>query len=125
MEPVRELRRKYCPPALFIAILIAVILVFAGYRDMARGLVLGTLFSIVNFVLMGLSLQRRMQKTRRASTVVSFLLILVRFGVLMVPLLASIYYDRFHIVTTIAGLFMVQAVMLADAVGKMVTSRKT
>lgn len=125
MEPVRELRKKYCPPALFIAILAAVILVFADQRDLARGLVLGTLFSIVNFVLMGLSLQRRMQKTRRASTVVSFLLILLRFGVLMVPLLASIYYDRFHVVTTIAGLFMVQAVMLADAVGKMVTSRKT
>ena len=125
MEAVREVRKKYCPPALFFAIIIAMVLIFTGHRDMARGLVLGTLFSIINFVLMGLSVQMKLRKSRRASSIISLLLVLARFGILAVPLIIAIYHDRYHILTTIIGLFMVQAVIVADALRKMVTSRYT
>ena len=122
MDAVRELRKKYCPTALFIAIIIALVLIFAGQRALARGIVLGTLFSILNFVLMGMSIQLRMARTRRSSTIVSLFLVLLRFGILAVPVLISIYYENYHTATTIAGLFMVQAVMLADALRKQVIS---
>ena len=125
MEAVREVRKKYCPPALFIAIIIAMVLIFTGHRDMARGLVLGTLFSIANFVLMGMSVQMKLRKSRRASSIMSLLLVLARFSILAVPLIIAIYYDRYHILTTIIGLFMVQAMIVADALRKMVTSRYT
>ncbi len=120
MDAARELRKKYCPAALFIAIMAAMIMIIAGHRELARGLILGTLFSIVNFVLMGMSIQIRIQKTRRSGAIMALLLVLMRFGFLAVPLMVAIYYDKFHVVTTIAGLFMVQAVILADALRKMV-----
>ncbi|MFO8112505.1 MAG: ATP synthase subunit I [Desulfosalsimonadaceae bacterium] len=123
MEAVRSLRKKYCPTAMFIAIIAALVMIFMGYRDLARGIVLGTLFSILNFVLMGASIQLRVQRTRRTGAMIAFVLVLLRFGFLALPLVVSIYYDKYHIVTTIAGLFMVQAVMLADAVKKLVSSR--
>ncbi len=120
MDAVRDLRKKYCPAALFIAIMVAMVLIFAGHRELARGLILGTLFSIINFVLMGMSIQLRMQKTRRASTIAALLLVLMRFGFLAVPVVVALNYDKFHVVTAIVGLFMVQAVILADALRKMV-----
>ncbi len=119
MDVVREVRKKYCPAALLVAIGVALIMILSGHRELARGLILGTLFSIVNFLLMGMSIQLRMQKTRRASTIISFLLVMLRFGILVLPLMISIYYDNYHTVTTIVGLFMVQAVMLADSLRKM------
>ena len=125
MESVRELRKRYCPPALLVAILIGLLLVLLGYRDLARGLVLGTLFSIVNFVLMGSSIQLRTRSTRALSSIIAFLLVMMRFALLAIPLVVALQYDRFHIVTTIAGLFMVQAVVLTEALGKrMISSQR-
>lgn len=94
-------------------------MIVAGHRELARGLVLGTLFSIVNFVLMGMSIGLRMQKTRRSGTIMSLLLVLMRFGLLALPLIVAIHHDKYHIATTIAGLFMVQGVMLAKALGEL------
>jgi len=123
MEAVRGLWKRYFPTAMFIAIIAAMVMIFMGHRDLARGLVLGTLFSILNFVLMSESIQLRAQRTRRTGTVISLGLVLLRFGILAVPLLVSIHYDKYHVVTTITGLFMVQVVMLADAVKKLVSSK--
>ncbi len=122
MDDVRDLRKKYCPAALFIAIMAAMIMIFVGHRELARGLILGTLFSIINFVLMGMSIQLRIQKTRRSGTIIALLLVLMRIGFLAVPLVVALSYDKFHVVATIAGLFMVQAVILGDALRKMVAS---
>ncbi len=103
--------------------MIALVLILAGQREMARGLVLGTLFSILNFVLMSMSIQFRMQKTQRAGTVMSLLLVLMRFGFLALPLIVAIHYDKYHIATTISGLFMVQVVMMAYALRKTPAAR--
>ena len=124
METVSDLRKKYCPPALGAAIMIAVAMIFTGHSELGRGLVLGTLFSILNFILMGESIQLRMQRTQRSSSVVSFFMVLVRFVLLAFPLIVSIHHDKYHIATTAAGLFMVQAVILTGALGKLVTSRQ-
>lgn len=124
METVKQLQKKYGSTAMLIAIVLALVLIMAGQNEMAKGLVLGTLFSIINFVLMGESLQHRFSRTRRSGTLRSFSLILLRFGLLAVPLIVSIFYDQYHIVTTVAGLFMVQAVILLDAARQMLCSRQ-
>ena len=124
MEAVRELRKKYCPTALFVAIVAGLIMILLGHRELARGLVLGTLFSILNFVMMGLSIQLRMQKTRSTSTAVAMLLVIMRFGLLAVPLIVAISYDKYHILGAIVGIFMVQAVILTEALGKTIISRQ-
>jgi hypothetical protein len=125
METVKQFQKKYGTTAMFIAIALALVLIMIGQKEMAKGLVLGTLFSVVNFVLMGESLQLRLGRSRRASTMVSFSLILLRFGLMAIPLIVSIRYNQYHIVTTIAGLFSVQAVILTDAMRHLLRSRQT
>jgi hypothetical protein len=124
MEAVKQLQKKYGSTAMFIAIVLALILIMLGYKEMAKGLVLGALFSVINFVLMGESLQSRLGRSRRGGTMVSFLLIFLRFGLMAIPLIVSIRYDQYHIVATIAGLFMVQAIILTDAAKQLLRSRQ-
>ena len=124
METVKQFQKKYGTTAMFIAIALALVLIIIGQKEMAKGLVLGTLFSVINFVLMGESLQLRLGRSRRASTMVSFSLILLRFGLMAIPLIISIRYNQYHIVTTIVGLFMVQVVILTDAARLLMRSRQ-
>ena len=124
METVKQFQKKYGTTAMFIAIALALVLIIMGQKEMAKGLVLGTLFSVINFVLMGESLQLRLGRSRRASTMVSFSLILLRFGLMAIPLIVSIRYNQYHIVTTIVGLFMVQVVILTDAARLLMRSRQ-
>lgn len=124
METVKHFQKKYGTTAMFIAIALALVLIIIGQKEMAKGLVLGTLFSVINFVLMGESLQLRLGRSRRASTMVSFSLILLRFGLMAIPLIVSIRYNQYHIVTTIVGLFMVQVVVLTDAARLLMRSRQ-
>jgi hypothetical protein len=124
METVKHFQKKYGTTAMFIAIALALLLIIIGQKEMAKGLVLGTLFSVINFVLMGESLQLRLGRSRRASTMVSFSLILLRFGLMAIPLIVSIRYNQYHIVTTIVGLFMVQVVILTDAARLLMRSRQ-
>lgn len=124
METVKQLQKKYGTTAMFIAIALALALLAAGQKEMAKGLVLGTLFSVINFVLMGESLQLRFGRTRRSGTLVSLSLILLRFGLMAIPLIVAINYDQYHVVTTIAGLFTVQAVLLTDAARQLLRSRQ-
>ncbi len=124
METVKQLQKKYGSTAMFIAIVLALAMIMLGYKEMAKGLVLGSLFSVINFVLMGESLQHRFSTTRRSGTLFSFLLIMLRFSLMAIPLIVSIRYDQYHIVATIAGLFTVQAVMLVDVTRRMLRSRQ-
>ena len=124
METVKQFQKKYGTTAMFIAIALALVLIIMGQKEMAKGLVLGTLFSVINFVLMGESLQLRLGRSRRASTMVSFSLILLRFGLMAIPLIVSIRYNQYHIVATIVGLFMVQVVILTDAARLLMRSRQ-
>ncbi|RJP41668.1 MAG: ATP synthase subunit I [Desulfobacteraceae bacterium] len=124
METVKQLQKKYGSMAMFIAIVLALALIMLGYKEMAKGLMLGSIFSVVNFVLMGESLQSRLGNPGRSGTMSFFSLMLARFGLMAVPLVVSIRYDQYHIVATIAGLFMVQAVILTDAAKRMMFSRQ-
>ncbi len=109
---------------MLVAIALASALIVAGQKELAKGLILGSLFSVINFVLMGESLQMRLDRTRRSGKVVSFLLILLRFSLMSIPVIVSIRYTQFHMVATVAGLFMVQAVILSDAAMQMMRSRQ-
>jgi len=53
MEPIRQTQKKYCSQALVAAIIAGLLFILAAQKSMGKGLVLGTLFSVVNFVLMG------------------------------------------------------------------------
>jgi len=96
------------------ATVIGLLLIVAGYKPEAKGLVLGCLFSIVNFVLIGETLPLRMGKTRRGVFIVSLASISFRFLLMAIPLIAAVKNDQFTVFAVIPGLLMVQFVILID-----------
>lgn len=124
METVRQLQKKYGSTVMLIAIVLALALIMAGQKEMAKGLVLGAIFSVINFILLGESLPLRIGGNRRSSAFSFFLLMGLRFGLMAVPIIVALYHDQYHIVTAIAGIFMVQTVMLAEAVKELAIARR-
>jgi hypothetical protein len=116
MESIKALQKRYCSRAMLIAIAGAMVFIMLGYKPQARGLVLGTLFSVINFVLMGQTLKARIGITRRRATLMALLSVLSRFGLLAVPLVIALLYEPYHIVTAVVGLFMVQVAIFLEPV---------
>jgi len=64
MEAVRETQKKYCSRAMITAIVAACVFILAGQKGIGKGLVLGTLFSVFNFILMAATLPMRIGKSK-------------------------------------------------------------
>ncbi|MGD9878292.1 ATP synthase subunit I [Desulfococcus sp.] len=115
MNTVRQTQKTYCSRALIAAILISLVFIFAAQKPFAKGLIIGTLASIVNFILIGESLPRRvLQSSRIKSLVLSMGSILLRFGLMAVPLVVAIKSEDFNLLAVVIGLFMVQMMILID-----------
>ncbi|MBW1866316.1 MAG: ATP synthase subunit I [Deltaproteobacteria bacterium] len=114
MEQIRQLQKKYCSRAIMIAIIAGFCFILAGYRPLGKGLVFGALFSIFNFILMGETLPMRINKTRNMTLLLALGSIFFRYGLMAIPLVLAIKLDQFNLFATIAGLFLVQAVILGD-----------
>lgn len=98
---------------MFAAISVALIFVFAGYKPVGKGLVLGTVFSSLNFILMGETLPRRISSSRWRASVVSGVSIFIRYALLAAPLILAIKTPSFNLAATVVGLFMIQIMILA------------
>ena len=108
-----------------IAILAWMSFYIVGMKTYGSGLLLGTLFSIVNFVAIGETLPLKLGLTKNKTYLFAFLSILIRYGLLALPLILSIKFDRFDTVTTIIGLLMIQILILCEqAFGLSNISRK-
>lgn len=116
MESIRQVQKRYCSRAIFLAIIVGLGFILAGYKPIAKGLILGTLFSIVNFILMGETLPRRIGPSRKKATVISAGFILVRYALLAVPVFLGIRSPEFNLPAVIVGIFMVQLTVLGDHV---------
>jgi len=113
-EIFRETQKRYSYRALALAIGLALILIAAGYKPVAKGLLLGALFSVANFVLMGQLLPLRFGRSRRGAFAFSLLSIGVRYLILSVPVVMAIGMPQFQLAATIAGLFTIQVVILLE-----------
>jgi len=114
MDSIRETQKKYCSLAITAAILIGLVMILAGQKPVGKGLILGTLFSVVNFVLMGETLPVQMGRTRQKAFFFSLGSIALRYLLMAIPLFLAIKTDQFNLVASICGLFMVQLMILAD-----------
>ncbi|MBL0713622.1 MAG: hypothetical protein JJV98_07960, partial [Desulfosarcina sp.] len=65
MKTVKSIQKHYANLALISALLIGLALVLGGRPTAGKGLMLGSLFSALNFALMGLSLSSRLTAGRR------------------------------------------------------------
>jgi hypothetical protein len=111
---VKETQKKYCSLAMSAAILIGLVMILAGQKPVGKGLILGTLFSVVNFILMGETLPVKIGKSKPKTFLFSLGSILVRYLLMAIPLFLAIKMDQFNLVASICGLFMVQLMILAD-----------
>jgi hypothetical protein len=115
VKEIRETQKKYCSLALVTAIIIGFFLIIVGQSSVGKGLILGTLFSSINFALMGEVLPHKVGKSRRKTYLISFGSLFSRYILLAVPIVLGIKFpDRFNLISVIVGIFMVQLIILLD-----------
>jgi hypothetical protein len=115
MESIRQIQKKYCSKAMTAAIVAGFVLILAGQNAVAKGLVLGTVFSVINFILMGETLPLKLGKSPLKTFCWSLFSMILRYGLLAIPLIVAIKFSRFNLIAVICGIFLVQAVILADS----------
>lgn len=122
---IKAVQKKYCSRALLTAIIFGLPFILGGYAPIGKGLILGTLFSIINFILIGETLPMRIgERSKKRLFAVSLGLLLIRFGLLAIPVVAAIKLDQFHLATVVVGLFMVQLSIMTEHTLKFISSAR-
>jgi len=125
MTTVRETQKRYCSRAMITAIAAGFACMLLGQIPTGKGLILGTFFSIVNFIVMAETISARLGKTKHQSVVLSFGLILFRYAILAVPLVIALKNEQFNLIAVVFGIFMIQIMILSDQfIGSIPQSRK-
>lgn len=120
---LKKVQKKFGSQAMLVAIGIAVILILAGAKAEGKGVLLGALFSVLNFVLMSAAMPLRVGLSTKKSFIFSLGSIWVRYLILSIPLILALKSDSLNILTTAAGLFTVQALILVNHVGSLIGGR--
>lgn len=123
MESVKQTQKKYGSRAIWIAIIVGLCFFLAGYKPVGKALVLGTIFSVINFVLIGQALPLRIGKSKGKTIFFSLGSIFCRYILMAVPIVVAVKFEQFDLVGAIIGLFMIQFVILADHILKLVSSK--
>lgn len=114
LATMRSTRQRYCTMALIMAISAGAALMLAGYPALGKGLILGALFSVLNFILIAATLPKRLGKSRGKTFLFSIFSIYLRYAILAIPLVLAIKQEAFAVSTAAAGLFIVQLAILGD-----------
>ncbi|MGM0451705.1 MAG: ATP synthase subunit I [Thermodesulfobacteriota bacterium] len=118
-EKIRQTQKKYGSLAMSVSLSVGLALILMAKQPLGKGFILGSIFSIVNFVAMGMTLPYRIGVSRKKATVVSGLSIFSRYIILAVPLFMAIRMDQFNLAATICGVFLIQFLIVAEQVLKL------
>jgi len=124
MEALRQTQKKYSSRAITAAIFAGFFLILIGQKAMGKGLILGTVFSIVNFILMGETLPLRLGKSKGKTYLFSFGSIFFRYIIIAVPLVMAIKLEQYNLFSTMLGIFLVQFFILAEHVFSLISSAR-
>jgi ATP synthase protein I len=113
-QSMRQVQQRYCTIALVLTVAGGAALMAAGLPTYGKGLILGALFSIVNFIALAVLLPLQFNPGRKKSTMLSFISILLRYCLMAAPLIAAIKLAQFALSTVVVGLFIVQIAILGD-----------
>jgi len=111
---VNRVQKRLCSLAMWSALIIAIVFICIHENALAKGLLLGTLFSITNFVLLGKIIPMTLGLSRSRTGLIGFASILVRFSLLAIPMVVAIKSSSFDFVAVVAGIFSIQIVTLVD-----------
>jgi hypothetical protein len=114
METANQVQKKYSSIALTFSIGVALLFILMGHKPVGKGLLLGAIFSVINFILMGKSIALNFGRSKAKTISFSMGSILIRYLLLAIPLIAAVKYEQFNLVATILGIFMIQLVILAE-----------
>ena len=105
------------------AIFIGILFILMGHKAQAKGLILGSIFSVLNFVLMGEILPMLVGHSRKKSSFISLGSIVFRHGLLAIPLILALKMEWLDFAATVIGLFMVQIMIMGDHLLKLYQQR--
>jgi len=114
MEALKQTQKKYATRTLTLAIVIALFLILIGQKPVAKGLILGTVFSVLNFILMGKTIILKFGKSKRKTFSISMGSIIFRYLLLAIPLVTALKFEQFNLMAAILGIFMIQLVILTE-----------
>ena len=114
MESLKQVQKKYSSLALTFSIGVALLFIMMGHKPVGKGLILGAIFSVLNFILMGNSITLKLGRSKAKTISLSLGSILIRYLLLAIPLIAAVKVEQFNLVATILGIFIIQLVILAE-----------
>ena len=112
MEELIKFRKTVILQILVTAALVAAVTVLLGYRAAAKGFVLGSLFSLVNFLFMFRHTAGRVGDSRKAASGKSFLSMIIRMALLAVPLYVAMVRPEIDLIWAVAGILNLQISIL-------------
>jgi len=124
MEALRQTQKKYSSRTITAAIFAGFFLILIGQKAMGKGLILGTVFGIVNFILMGETLPLRLGKSKNKTYLFSFGSIFFRYIIIAVPLVMAIKLEQYNLFSTMIGIFLIQFFILAEHVLSLISSAR-
>lgn len=119
MPGINSIQKRYANLVLISALGLGLLLVAAGRPTAGKGLMLGSIFSALNFLLMGVSLTAKLTGGSRRRFGWALASIQGRYLLLAVPLIMAVKLPQFDLTATVAGVFMVQLCILAEHVGRL------
>jgi hypothetical protein len=114
MENIKQTQKKYAAKTLTLAIVVALFFILMDQKPVAKGLILGTVFSVLNFILMGKSIVLKLGRSKAKIFSISMGSIVLRYLLLAVPLITALKSEQFNLVATILGIFMIQFAILSE-----------
>jgi hypothetical protein len=106
--------KKICTWSITCSTAIAVICLLFQQTAVAKGLVIGAIFSVINFVLLGQTIPMTLYKSRAKAGMIGFSSILGRYVLLAVPLIIGIKLPSFSFVAVVIGVFSIQITTLVS-----------
>jgi hypothetical protein len=109
-----QMKKRICFRTIALAIVASGILLFLQEKGIARGLLLGTLFSVVNFLLLSTSIPMTLWRSRSQASWIGFGSILTRYAMLAVPMVVGLKSSSFSFFAVVVGVFSVQLFMFFE-----------
>jgi len=100
--------------AMLFTLIVAVIFILINENSIAKGLILGTLFSIMNFFLLGKSIPMTLGRSRYKAGLIGLASILSRYILLAIPIIVGLKYDSYDFIGVVAGIFSIQIVTMVE-----------
>ena len=107
-----------------LAILICLGFILFGYKAIGKGLVLGTIFSVINFVLMGETISAKLGNAAKKTFFLALGSIFFRYLLLAVPLIIGLKVEQINFFSVIAGIFSVQLAIFMDHLATLIFSNR-